>query len=371
MVNLARSTLLWIRKNWFLCLLVIALLAGTHFSEPIRRFSSKSLQELLVASVMFMMALGVPFQQLLRAVRNPLPAILATLISFFAIPIAGWFAFRFVFEPMGASALGAGLVVACCVPSTLASGAVWTRRAGGDESVAVLVTLITNIGGCFVIPGLLYLLLTTDASLSGPNRQLDIVERVFGLAKVVLFPIALAQVVLLVRALGTRLKRYKQPLSVACQTGILLMVLLSAAELGKFSSVTAVEFPILSIIIACIFSGLIHLAGMGLSLLLAKQFHFARPQRIAIAISGSQKTLMIGLKLAVDCGVSIIPMIAYHAIQLVLDTIIVDRFWNRDIPVVSSKRTGGRNDDSALKWQECGAANGNQDGDTASGNEDS
>ena len=51
-------------------------------------------------------------------------------------------------------------------------------------------------------------------------------------------------------------------------------------------------------------------------------------RQIAIGLSGSQKTLMVGLQIAIDCGVSVIPMITYHLGQLLIDTIVADR-WRR------------------------------------------
>ena len=53
-----------------------------------------------------------------------------------------------------------------------------------------------------------------------------------------------------------------------------------------------------------------------------------RDQQIAIAFSGSQKTLMVGLQIAIDCGVSVIPMLVYHLCQLFIDTIVAER-WKR------------------------------------------
>ena len=50
--------------------------------------------------------------------------------------------------------------------------------------------------------------------------------------------------------------------------------------------------------------------------------------RIAIGIAGSQKTLMVGLQIAIDCGVSVIPMLVYQLCQLVIDTVVAER-WKR------------------------------------------
>ena len=48
--------------------------------------------------------------------------------------------------------------------------------------------------------------------------------------------------------------------------------------------------------------------------------------QIAMGFSGSQKTLMVGLGVAVSMGLNIIPIVAYHALQLIIDTMIANRY---------------------------------------------
>jgi sodium/bile acid cotransporter 7 len=45
-----------------------------------------------------------------------------------------------------------------------------------------------------------------------------------------------------------------------------------------------------------------------------------------VAFAGSQKTLMVGLQVSMELGVSILPMVAYHVSQLIVDTLIADRW---------------------------------------------
>ncbi|MCA9153063.1 MAG: bile acid:sodium symporter, partial [Planctomycetales bacterium] len=60
---------------------------------------------------------------------------------------------------------------------------------------------------------------------------------------------------------------------------------------------------------------------------LARASRMAREDCIAVAIAGSQKTLMVGLHVAITyySGLAILPMITYHVGQLFLDTLIADR----------------------------------------------
>ena len=69
----------------------------------------------------------------------------------------------------------------------------------------------------------------------------------------------------------------------------------------------------------------VHLVGWAAGFYLAGQCNIPRDRQIAVAFSGSQKTLMAGLSTAISMGLNIIPMVAYHAVQLIIDTVLADR----------------------------------------------
>ena len=54
-----------------------------------------------------------------------------------------------------------------------------------------------------------------------------------------------------------------------------------------------------------------------------------REDRIAVGFAGSQKTLMVGLQLCIELQVEMLPMVAYHVGQLLVDTLIADRLRKR------------------------------------------
>jgi solute carrier family 10 (sodium/bile acid cotransporter), member 7 len=73
----------------------------------------------------------------------------------------------------------------------------------------------------------------------------------------------------------------------------------------------------------------VHLMLWLLGATLARRFGFDRNDTIAVGFSGSQKTLTVGIYLALAVSpLAILPMVAYHAAQLVIDTLIADR-WRR------------------------------------------
>lgn len=275
----------------------------------------------MVCLVMGLMALPIPFELIRRSISRPWPAFLASIINMAVIPLMAWAAAKSL-----SIDLGGGLIVAATIPCTLASAAVWTRRAGGDDTVAILVTLLTNLICVVVTPLWLVLLL-------GRTVQLRVESLIVELILVVLLPIGIAQVLRLNRRVAGWSEKNKMGLSIACQIGILCMVLFGAIQMGQRLSPgtnSPSESPLTLVQIAwtTVLAAAIHLLAMALGWYLAARTGIAREQQIAVAISGSQKTLMIGLKLAMDCGVSILPMVVYHVGQLLLDTLIADR-WRR------------------------------------------
>jgi sodium/bile acid cotransporter 7 len=78
-----------------------------------------------------------------------------------------------------------------------------------------------------------------------------------------------------------------------------------------------------------ILAATVHLVSMAVGWQIAARTGIARPQQIGVAIAGSQKTLMIGLHLALspafNNGLAMLPMVAYHVCQLLLDALIAER----------------------------------------------
>ena len=71
----------------------------------------------------------------------------------------------------------------------------------------------------------------------------------------------------------------------------------------------------------------VHVAVLSLGMLLSRALEFDRGDAIAVAFSGSQKTLMVGAYIATAVNpFAILPMVAYHAAQLVVDTLVAD-WW--------------------------------------------
>jgi sodium/bile acid cotransporter 7 len=283
--------------------------------------------DFVVAVVTFVMALPLETTALWRAARRPGPAWLAVALNSGLAPPLGWLTSRLL-----TAELAIGVIVATTVPCTLATAAVWTRRARGNDAVAFLVTIITNMFCFVVVPAWLWLLLRNEAQADISRAEIDYGRIAVGLILLVVLTIIDAQLLRQLSAVATWASRQKEVLSYIAQCGVLVMVLIGAVECGERLSVatsetilTARNVTLMILAVSAVHVTLLA-AGFGLSKLL----RFPREDAIAVAFSGSQKTMMVGAYLAMAVGpLAILPMVAYHAAQLVTDTLIADHLRQR------------------------------------------
>jgi sodium/bile acid cotransporter 7 len=218
--------------------------------------------------------------------------------------------------------LAVGVIVATAVPCTLATAAVWTRRAGGNDAVAFLITMITNLACFLVVPFWLWL-------LSGVHAQVDYQAIVMGLVLLIVAPIILAQLLRQWGPLGAWATKHKKSLSLVAQLGVLTMVLIGAVTSGE--SLEAMEddsiLSLTNVILLVAGVTAVHVTALVLGLRTSRMLGFTWPDSIAVAFAGSQKTLMVGAYVALAVGpLAIVPMVVYHAVQLFIDTIVADRW---------------------------------------------
>lgn len=306
-----------VRDRWFLVALVVLLVAGLGWPSAIRPSIGWLNGDWVVAIVTFVMALPLETSAIWGTVRRPGAAWLGAFMNAGACPPLGWLA-SLLLPPE----LAIGLIVATAVPCTLATAAVWTRRAGGNDAVAFLVTMITNLACFLVVPGWLWL-------LSGLRANVDYRAIVIGLIVLIVVPIVLAQLLRQWRPLGSRATRHKKSLSWFAQIGVLAMVLIGAVSCGE--KLAAMEDnSILTVTnVALLLGGVtfVHLTALWLGLKSSAALGITWPDSIAVAFAGSQKTLMVGAYIALAVGpLAILPMVAYHAVQLFVDTLIADRW---------------------------------------------
>jgi solute carrier family 10 (sodium/bile acid cotransporter), member 7 len=310
--------LAFLHQRWFLIALISVLVAGMAWPAVMRPFTDLLSSDAILASITFIMALPLETGVLWKAVRRPGPAWLGSFLNIGLAPPLGWLASRVL-----PTELAVGVILAATVPITLASAAVLTRRAGGNDAVAFLVTMITSLACFLVVPTWLMLLI-------GVRAEVNFGAIVLKLFLLVVVPIVVAQLLRQWSRIGNLALQHKSLLGGIAQIGILLMVLIGAvdcgerlAALGSDSLVSPRNLLLLMLVVTAVHSVLV-VAGFALSRVLS----IGQADAIAVAFAGSQKTLMVGAFLAAAVApLAILPMVAYHAAQLVIDTLIAD--WLR------------------------------------------
>ena len=271
----------------------------------------------IIATVLLAMVLPLDFDAMWNSMRRPGPSLLATFISFVVVPLLAW-PVSLCFQ----TDLAAGIIIASAVPCSMASVTVWTRLAGGNEAVSLLVTVITNLA-CFVVtPAWVWFLVgretTTEPFLVMATKLLVLV----------VIPIVAGQLLRLIPAVGAWTKRAKGGLSFIAQLGVLAIVFVGAVYSGIQLEELAGQLTDVALQIAMMMISVarLHLVVWTIGFYWAKTLRMNRADQIAVAFGGSQKTLMVGLAIALSIGgLAILPMLAYHVEQLLIDTVLAHR----------------------------------------------
>jgi solute carrier family 10 (sodium/bile acid cotransporter), member 7 len=322
------------KRRWFLLSLLTLITSGLVIGSQSSPDSVESFKSLiptrpLTAFVLLLMAFSLNSQQLKASFKAPAPVVWACLVNFGLLPILGIFLMRFQMTPD----FRIGLMIAATTPCTLAAASVWTRKAGGNDAVSLLTTLVTNTA-CFALTPF-WLNLGTSQSVS-----LDAGDLAQRLVLVVLIPTLLGQALRLPKKVADFATRNKTPIGVVAQSCILMLVFLSAVGGGVQLQKANIGTQLTAVLLVWACCVAMHVVALIVAWFGGGVFGFDRRDRIAASFAGSQKTLPIGVYLATDPAVfggpsvvdglpvpfAVFPMLMFHASQLFIGTIVADKF---------------------------------------------
>jgi sodium/bile acid cotransporter 7 len=327
-------------NRWFLLsltgLILIGMVLGCNCPALMKPIADAMNPLLTTASILFLMSFSLESKQLQAALRTPVPVILGAILNIGLAPLLA----VALMAPQMLDDFRYGLLVASCVPCTMAAASVWTRKAHGNDAISLLVTLVTNTASIITIPFWLltataWFPLTRAASPSGlvvAGPILDMRQTVFELVIGVLLPILIGQIARQPTRVGSWTTRHKVEISILAQILILIMVWSAAVKGGMRISQTKLVISVSTVLLVWGSVIVVHLGTLYAGLFIARKLGIARADRIAVAFAGSQKTLPVGLllceTLSRQTGLSfaVFPLLMYHASQLFLDTLIADKF---------------------------------------------
>jgi len=304
-------------KRWFLVGLACMLALGISLAETIKPLrDAATFRNAVVFVVLFCMALPLEASAMWQALRRPWAPLLGVAMNFGLLPLFAWLVSRGLDPTMAA-----GLLVAAASPCTMASAVVWTRKGNGNDAVAILISMTTSATCFLATPFWLNLMI-------GDSRPIDPWKMIAKLGLLVVLPMILAQTLRYSSKIAKWSTANKTRISIVAQSGLLIMVLIGAIEIGLRLRENSEHFTLVQVLSMAAAVQVVHLTMLATGYFLAWLLRMPRGDRVAVGIAGSQKTLLVGLQIGVDLGITILPMVVYHVSQLLVDTFIVD-YWKK------------------------------------------
>lgn len=207
------------------------------------------------------------------------------------------------------------------LPSTVSSSVVMVSIARGNIPAAIFNASISSLIGVFITP--LWMGLVLD---SGPGN-FDLLSVVGKLSMQVLLPVFAG--IALNRRWGHLAEENKKYIRYFDQSSILLIVYTSFCEsFGEhlFDSLGIKEIVFLGIGMLALFFGIYFLLTFISGLL-----HFNREDKVTAVFCGSKKSLVQGAVMSKvlfagpEAGLMLLPIMLYHALQLIAASIIAQR----------------------------------------------
>jgi sodium/bile acid cotransporter 7 len=251
-----------------------------------------------------------------------LKAALAALVSSLAlVPLLAW-ALAFWVFPLE---LTIGVCIIATAPVSIVSGTVMTAIARGNIPLSVFICLLGNSVGIFTIPFSLQLLVGVAADI-----ELPVLRMLLSLVATVLLPIVLG--VLTRPLLRGLMARHGAAFSVFQQCIVLLIMFNAFSGSGARLVAAGGVLPAVFLFIVAL-----HSLVLALNYGLSRLMRLDRASTSAFTIHTSQKTLTVSYvvwagSFAAHYPLALIPGIAYHLTQMVVDTFVAEQFRKHSLP---------------------------------------
>jgi sodium/bile acid cotransporter 7 len=297
-------------------------------------FSLSNLANLGVSVIFFFYGLRLSGDKLRAGLSNWQLHATIHLTTFVVFPLVVWAA-MYLFGTDETRLLWLGAFYVAALPSTVSSSVVMVSIAGGNIPAAIFNASISSLIGVFLTPLWMGLFLSTGSG------DYDLASVIGKLALQVIAPVVLG--ILLNRWLGAWAERHKKALSTFDKIVILMIVYTSFCESFErrmFQSLTASDLLILGICMLGLFF-LIY----GLVNAVSRLLGFNRADRITALFCGSKKSLVQGSVMvtvlfpANVVGIALLPIMMYHALQLIAASVLAQAMARRgaDVAQVPAK----------------------------------
>ena len=310
--------------DWFIPALLCMVALAYYFPGPGNIKQPLSLAEIAsygVSGIFFFYGLKLNRQKLNAGLTNWRMHILIQATTFILFPLLIILIKPF-FNTSNSEPLWAGIFFLAALPSTVSSSVVMVSLAGGNIPAAIFNASISALIGVFLTPLWIALILNTSVG------NFDITTITLNLTLQVLVPVLIG--ISLNKHFGYMAEKHKKTLKNFDQVIILLIVYTSFCKSFTehlFEGMKMIELIFLAAGMLTLF-----LIVMLITKAVCKVFNFKREDTITVIFCGSKKslvhgTVMSGILFAGSslAGFILLPLMLYHAIQLVTSSFIAKR----------------------------------------------
>ncbi|HEX5393100.1 MAG TPA: bile acid:sodium symporter family protein [Rhodocyclaceae bacterium] len=317
-----------LKKEWFLVAMFGAVILASLAPQAGRSggpLHMDTVTNIGIAIVFFLHGLGISFTALRDGMSRWKVHLSVQLFTFALFPVI-WLGFDALVGRWLPAGLGLGFLYLCVLPSTVSSSVALTGVARGNVPAAIFNATLSGLIGIVATPALVALL--ADVS----SQTLSFADAVIGIAKLLLLPLVAGQ--LLRPWLHAWHHRHKKLTTLVDRWAILLMVY--GAFCDSVASGLWRDHGIGLLLAALVGSAVILAVVLALTTWTARRLGFTTEDEITTVFCGSKKTLASGMPMAKlifgahpALGVIVLPIMFYHQIQLVICSIMANRYAAR------------------------------------------
>ena len=316
----------FVSRYWFLVALIILIPVGILAPEPgLSLKDSGWVIPFFVGVMLGIAGFTMGTSSLVKQAAN-FHAVIPVLLSIYLFSPILAYGLGVWFAPAGNEHFLPAMMIMAAQAGSLASAIALTMMSGGNRELALICTLSSN--------SLTFLLTPLILNLSiGADVDFHVGEMMLRMLYMVLLPIAAGQ--LLRPLLWRHTERIRPFIRIAPQIIILMFVYTGFASGAK--QLQGTPEIVLRFFAAC---AILHLALLVWNYLLSGWLLFEWPDRTAMMLSGSQKTLPNGIYVWSNFFATnpygAVPLVLYHLFQLLMDTLLVPWFEKRNLKIGGS-----------------------------------
>ncbi|HSW64094.1 MAG TPA: bile acid:sodium symporter [Dissulfurispiraceae bacterium] len=307
----------FLKKNWFFVGIAAMIFLAYTLPDLGRWVRAYSILDIGVFLAFFVTGLMLETSSIggyLRQIKAPAAAMISSLVLF---PVVAWLLARMVLSPE----FVIGVCIIATAPVTVASGTVMTAIGRGNVPLSLFICVLGNFLAIFTIPVSLSLLVSIGTSI-----ELPVFKMLSGLLLTVLVPTVLGQIVR--PSVKAKLPPYKKLSSIFQQCVVLLIIFNAIA-----SSTDRIVQAGSAVILVLAFMVVLHSLVLAMNYGISKGIGLDRASTVAFTIHASQKTLTVSYLVwagyfAAQYPMALIPAIGYHLTQMIMDTVVAEKFRN-------------------------------------------